>query len=423
MRLLDVRRREVPALIWAASWFFCVLAAYYAIRPVRETFASNLDSDQKANLFTMTLVVMLVATPIYGWVVSRVARKLLVPIVYGFFVSNLMVFWWLLASEQAVVWVSGAFFVWISVFNLFVVTLFWGTIVDLFSGEQGKRLFGLIFGAGTLGQLASSWGVQTYVERIGVANLLWLSTVLLIFSIFCSWQVRRQFRKIPANEQLAAQQHSVTWSDVWQGVIAVGRSPYLRGIAMFICAASLCATMVYFQMTELVGEQFENDEQRTSWFAAVNAWQAIVTLLLQTVVVGWLLRTIGVGRTLVLVPIVLLFGFFSLATSGSLFVIGVFQVALRSASFSLGNPALEVLYTAVQPEQKYRAKAFIDTVGKRTGDVFGGQLYALLAFFGWSAASMSVAMLPVTLGIAVLCLILGSAHQQAAAIAEIDDSD
>ncbi len=422
MRLLDVRRAELPALAWAACWFFCVLAAYYTIRPVRETFASNLDSSEKANLFALTLVVMLVATPLYGWIVSRVNRRWLVPTVYGFFIVNLLAFRYLLEGETTELWISRAFFVWISVFNLFVVTLFWGTVVDLFSGDQGKRLFGLIFGAGTLGQLTSSWGVQAFVDQLGVANLLWVSVTLLTISIGCSWQLRRQWKPKTASATEPSSNRGTTWTEIWQGVVVVVRSPYLRGIAMFILTASFCATIVYFQMTEIVGQQLESDAEKTSWFAKVNAAQAVVTLLMQTVVVGWLLRRIGVGRTLALVPLVFLVGFAWLAFSPSLLTLGVFQVALRSASFSLGNPALEVLFTAVKREQKYRAKAFIDTVGKRTGDVLGGQSYALLAYLGLSASTMSLAMLPIALGVIVLCLILGSAHQQASAMTKINEA-
>ncbi|MEM8944831.1 MAG: MFS transporter [Planctomycetota bacterium] len=423
MRIVDIRREELPALGWAASWFFCVLAAYYTIRPVRETFASALGSDEKARLFAITLVVMLLATPIYGWLVSRVGRRYLVPTIYGFFISNLLVFRWLLSGGEPAAWVSQAFFVWISVFNLFVVTLFWGTVVDLFRGDQGKRLFGLIFGAGTLGQLLSSWCVQATSQRLGVANLLWLSMALLAGAIVCSLNLRRQSISARSSDASTSKSGEVTWAKIWQGVAIVAKSPYLLGIAGFILSMSVCATTVYFQMTEMVGTQFENDEQRTSWFATVNAAQAIVTLVLQTVVVGWLLRNIGVGRTLALVPIVILLGFGALVFHPTLFVIGAFQVALRASSFSLGNPALEVLFTAVAPEQKYRAKAFIDTVGKRSGDVLGAQAYAWMQWLGWAAATLSLAMVPLAAGAIVLCLILGSAHEQAARIAQVNEAD
>ncbi len=413
MRLFDVRRHELPALAWAAGWFFCVLAAYYTIRPVREMFASELSRDQRASLFTWTLLVMLVATPLYGLVVAKLEKRYLVPFVYGFFIACLLAFWGFVSSGDVPNWFPGAFFVWISVFNLFVVTLFWGTIVDLFHGDQGKRLFGLIFGAGTLGQLTSSWAVQTLTEHLGMAGLLWVCAGLLGIAIFCSWQLRRL---MPSQGSLLESTTTATenvWSTAWQGVTSVARSPYLLGIALFIVSLSLCATVAYFQMTDIVAEQLPNSKDRLRWFAKINATHAVVTLILQTAVVGWLLRKIGVGLTMVIVPLVFCAGFATLSFTQTLFAVGVFQVALRGAAFSLGNPALEVLFTAVAPEQKYRAKSFIDTVGKRTGDVLGAQAYAALASFGWLASTMSLAMLPIGLGLVALCLLLGSAHQQA----------
>ena len=422
MQLLKVRTDEWVPLGWAAGWFFCVLAAYYTIRPVRETFASALSNDEKANLFALVLLAMLVATPVYGWVVSRVGRRWLVPTVYGFFAVNLLGFRLLLGAVEPATWTTKAFFVWIGVFNLFVVTLFWGTIVDLFSGEQGKRLFGLIFGAGTLGQLTSSWAVQRLSSSLGVPNLLLVSAALLVGAVVCSRNLRRLSMR-PESHERDNSSGEITWTQIWQGVAVVARSPYLLGIAGFILTMSICATTVYFQMTEMVGAQFESDEQRTSWFATVNGVQAVVTLILQTAVVGWLLRKVGVGRTLAIVPIVFMTGFVMIAYNPTLFAIGAFQVALRAGTFSLGNPAMEVLFTAVSSEQKYRAKAFIDTVGKRAGDVVGAKVYGGLTLLGWAASTLSLVMVPVALVAIVLCLILGSAHAQALRLTQVKETN
>jgi AAA family ATP:ADP antiporter len=413
MRLLDIRRDEVPALAWAAVWFFCVLAAYYTLRPVRETFASGLTHEQRASLFVVTLLVMIVATPLYGLLVSSVAKRWLVPAIYGFFIANLLTFWAFIDASDMPESMAQAFFVWISVFNLYVVTLFWGTIVDLFNGDQGKRLFGYLFGAGTLGQLISSWGVQASAERLGLASLLGVSAVLLLAAVFCSWQLRRIMPAHQRADRSAPLVNKHSWSVAWQGMTAVKRSPYLLGIAAFVVLISVCATVVYFQMSELVRQQLPDPAQRLSWFAKVNATHAGITLLLQTAVVGWLLKKAGIGFTLALVPAVFCVGFATLSLTQTLLAVGVFQVALRAAAFSLGNPALEVLFTAVAPEQKYRAKAFIDTVGKRAGDVLGAQAYAALAAAGWLVSTVSLVMLPITLGLIALCLVLGSAHQRA----------
>ena len=423
MNLIEVRRSELPALGWAALWFFCVLSSYYLVRPVRETFSSELAQAERANLFTMTLVVMLLVTPLYGLVVSTLSRKWLVPMVYGFFVVNLLGFWSAMQIGWGSDWLPKVFFVWISVFNLFVVTLFWGTAVDLFSGEQGKRLFGLVFGAGTLGQLCSSLAVPTIAANLGTPGLVSGCALLLATGACCSWRLRNLFPHSAKNAPQRDSAEKNTWSASWQGMLAVVRSPFLLGIISFVVLASFAATVVYFQMTDLVAKKIPDSSDRTNWFASINAYQAAATLLSQTAVVGWLLRTLGVGMTLALLPTVLLAGFGVVAMTQSLMAIGFFQIALRTASFSLANPSLEVLFTSVAREQKYRAKAFIDTVGKRAGDVVGAQSYALLGTtLGWTVATFAWAMLPVAMFGIVLSWILGSAHDQAAVRAKTDES-
>lgn len=415
MKTIDVRRGEWRSLAWAAGWFFCVLAAYYTIRPVRETFASELSRNHRANLFVGTLVVMLLATPIYGWVASRFVGRRLATCVYGFFCLNLIVFWALLSADNPAPWVGGAFFVWISVFNLFVVTLFWGTVVDLFTGEQGKRLFGVIASAGTFGQLVASWAVRGAAERLGAENLLWISCGLLAAAIVCAHQLWRD-RPDPTPRLAADASGEATWSAAWEGALTVLRSPYLGGIALLLVGLSIAATSVYFQMTDLASEAIPDRDQRTAWFASINEWHGYLTLILQATAASYLLRTVGVAATLALTPLIYAGGFAALSITQALAVLAAFQVALRVASFAFGGPALEVLYTAVAPRQKYRAKAFIDTVGKRTGDVLGGKLYAGLRAFGWAPTSIALLLLPATLALAGLCFVLGDAYQQAAKI-------
>ncbi len=246
-----------------------------------------------------------------------------------------------------------------------------------------------------------------------MSGLLWVCATLLSVAMLCSWQLRRLMPSQTSSQEPTAVADQNSWSLAWQGVTEVARSPFLLGIAAFIVTLSICATVAYFQMTDIVAEQLPDSKDRLRWFAKINATHAVVTLLLQTAVVGWLLRKIGVGMTMVFVPVVLCLGFASLAFTQTLFAVGAFQVALRASAFSLGSPALEVLFTAVAPEQKYRAKSFIDTVGKRTGDVLGAQAYAAVGSLGWLASTMSLAMLPIALGLVVLCILLGSAHQQA----------
>ncbi|QDS99402.1 NTP/NDP exchange transporter [Adhaeretor mobilis] len=407
MKLFDIHRDETAPVAWSALWFSLVLASYYVIRPVRETFAANLTGAEKATLFTATLVVMLLVTPLYGLIVSRTSRRWLVPLVYGFFTANLLLFAALSRSPtppSEMQWLGKVFFVWVSVFNLFVVTLFWGSVVDLFTAEQGKRLFGIIAAAGTIGQIASSWFVKLAVEQLGTGGLLIASALILVTAIICSFQLRRfqsHSNSVPSSEQFR-------WSAAWEGALAVVRTPLLLGVALFIIGSSICATLAYFQMTEMVGRQIADEQDRSAWFAQLNEWTGYVTLLLQSAVVSWLLRRLGVATTLSLAPLVLLIGFTTLYFLPTLAVVFYFQVALRGSAFGFANPSLETLYTRVTPEEKYRAKAFIDTVGKRTGDVAGGQLFQVLTVLGLSATLISLAALPLAFGALVVAIFLGA---------------
>ena len=410
MKLFDVRKGELAQVSLSAMWFFLVLACYYVVRPVRDTFATNLSSDEKATLFTATLVVMLLVTPLYGLIVARTPRRWLVPLVYGFFSFNLLMF--ASVSRTPLDWLGKVFFVWVSVFNLFIVTLFWGTVVDCFTAEQGKRLFGIIAAAGTVGQIASSWLVQLGVEQLSTSGLLMCSATLLVSAIGCSIFLRRF-----ASPAESLDTSRFRWSAAWEGAVAIARSPLLLGIALFIVAASICATFAYFQMTDMLGAQIESEEQRSAWLANVNEWTGYVTLILQSSVVSVLLRKLGVAATLSIAPLTLIAGFLALHFSPTLGVMFVFQVALRGTSFGFANPSLETLYTRVSREEKYRAKAFIDTVGKRTGDVAGGQLSGYLA-----QGAVAFVAIAIGIGAFLVALLLGKKVSRKPVTSTAEDS-
>ncbi|MEQ8837295.1 MAG: hypothetical protein RID07_10870 [Lacipirellulaceae bacterium] len=395
MKLFDVRKGELAQVSLSALWFFLVLACYYVVRPVRDTFATNLSSDEKATLFTATLVVMVLITPLYGLIVARTPRGLLVPFVYGFFTMNLLLF--AAVTPSAPDWLGKVFFVWVSVFNLFIVTLFWGTVVDCFTGEQGKRLFGIIAAAGTVGQIASSWLVQLAVEQLSTSGLLVCSAALLISAMGCSLALSRHTEPSEALDT-----SRFRWSAAWEGAVSIARSPLLLGIALFIIGSSVCATFAYFQMTDMLRVEFASQDERSAWLANVNEWTGYVTLILQSSVVSVLLRKLGVAATLSIAPLVLVAGFLAMHFSATLGIMFLFQVALRGTSFGFANPSLETLYTRVSREEKYRAKAFIDTVGKRTGDVAGGQLSSYFA-----QGTMGVAGIVIGIAAFVVALLLG----------------
>lgn len=419
MQLFDIRRGEWVALSWAAAWFWCVLAAYYVIRPLRETFGTTVDSQDLAWWWTGTFLTMLAVIPLYNLVVSRVPRRWLVATVYGFFSVNLLGFWLVFgtADTEPSPAMRAVFYVWVSVFNLFVVTLFWGSVVDVFTSDQGKRLFGLIAGAGTLGGAVASFSVGWITRGIGQLGLLWISAVLLLLGIGCSRQLRKQFRST-SEQQIWAETRQTGLSEALSSFVQVMRSPYLRSIGLLMILMSVCGTAVYFQMMQLIREAIPQSEARTVWFSRVNAVQLCITLFLQTALASWLIRRFGLAAVLAIVPVVYASGFMALAITPVLGVLAVFEVSHRVAAFAIGVPSREVLFTAVAPEQKYRAKALIDTVGKRAGDVAAAHGFALLRGLGFLPTTISLVMLPVTLVLMAFSVMLGQAHQQATVMVE-----
>lgn len=406
-RFLDIRPGERAPLALAAAWFFCVLAAYYLIRPIREVYGVSFSPAERTRSFGTTLAVMLVAAPLYAALVAAVPRRRLAPAVYGLFILCLIGFRWAAAIHPAEppMWLRWAFFVWVSVFNLYVVTLFWSTAVAVFSGDQGKRLFGPIAAAGTLGGIAGSQLHKALAVAASPADSLLLSAGLLGIGIALAARLLR-LDAPPAPP--GRDRSEATWLAVWGGAVDVLRSPYLAGIGLLIALTSVCATAVYLQMLELVAQRIPDAADRGAWFADLNTYQNALTLVGQAVGAGWMMRTVGVGATLALGPVVYFAGFTAIALGyASLPLLGAFDVAQRFAGFAFGVPAREVLFTAVAPDEKYRAKAFADTVLKRAGDFGAAAGFQRMAAAGVSAAGAAWGMLPLAGGLAALSLVLG----------------
>jgi AAA family ATP:ADP antiporter len=403
-RAVDVREGEGGAVLLAFGWFFALLLGYYLLRPLRDEMGIRGDVTKLHWQFTATFAVMLAAVPLYSSLVARVPRRVAVPWVYRFFLLNLVVFWALLRADVAPVWVARTFYVWVSVYNLFVVSVFWSLLADLFTSGQGKRLFGFVAAGGSAGALLGSSVVALLVEPLGIANLLVLSAACLEVSARCAAALAR--RAAGAGGSLAPERSpgearradapggAPLGGSAWAGFAAVARSPYLLAIALQLVLYSLGSTFLYFNLARTIAGAIPDSAARAALFAKVDLTVSLAALATQSLATGRIVAALGLGGALALVPVLSTLGFAAAAARPGVWTLGTFQVLRRAAHFAVDRPSREVLFTVVPREDKYKAKAFIDTFLYRGADAAAGWLHAGLAALGLGLPGLSLAAIP-----------------------------
>jgi AAA family ATP:ADP antiporter len=398
-KAVDVRPNEVRALLLACGFNFVILASYYVIRPIRDDIAAAGSVESLSWLFSGTLVAMLVANAAFSAIVARMSRRRFLPIAYRFFIVNLLIFYVLMRTLTPAqnVWVGRAFFIWVSVFNLFVVTLFWAFMTDVFDSEQAKRLFAFISVGGSLGAIAGPLFTATLVRKIGAPNLILVTALLLELAPWCV-KFFPAVRPAPAlanpGEQEQEKEKPIGGGGILSGIAHVARSPYLLGICAFLLLHAFCNTVVYFQQADLTGHQFHDRAARTAFFAQLDLAVNTLTILGQLFITGRLLKWFGVGVTLAFLPALSVLGFLGLGFVPVLLLLAIFQVARRAGNFAVTRPAREVLFTVLRREDKYKAKSFIDTFIYRLGDQVGAWSYALLTWLGLGLTGISFIAAP-----------------------------
>lgn len=406
-RVVDVRVGEGAGLAWAFGWFFTLLAGYYLLRPIRDEMGIRGDPTRLHWVFTATFVAMLVAVPLFSALVARVPRRRAVPWVYRFFLLHLVAFWALVRGGVAPEWVARAFFVWVSVYNLFVVSVFWAVLADLFTSGQGKRLFGFVAAGGSAGAIAGSATVAWLAEAVGVANLLLLSALLLEAAARCAtglarWGASADAARGPApipappsaTPAALRREDAPLGGGAFAGFGEVARSPYLLAIAALMFLHSLGSTFLYFNLARAVGDALPDPAVRASLFAKVDLLVSLLAVATQSLATGRIVAAVGLGGALAVVPVLTAAGFGVAAAAPRYLVLGAFQVLRRAAHFAVDRPSREVLFTVVRPEEKYKAKSFIDTFVYRAGDALSGWLHAGLAGLGLALPALSLAAIP-----------------------------
>jgi len=419
-RCVDVEAGEVRATLLGFCWFFCLLGGYYLLRPLRDALGLAGGAQELQWLFSGTFVAMLMLVPLFGALVARLPPRRFVPLAYRFFTASIVVFGVLIARDVQSVWVGRVFFVWISVFNLFVVSIFWSVLADRFSNAQGRRLFGFIAAGGTAGTFAGPALAATLVSTVGPVALTLGAALLLEAALRCFHGLHPRATGSAALDAGRGAGEGEGEGDaarplgggVFAGLGLIVRSPYLLGLCGYLLLHTAASTFLYFEQGRIVADAFADTASRTRFFALVDLGASTSTLLLQVFVTGRLMKRLGLGTALLLLPVASALAFVVVAWSPALLVLAGAQALRRACDYAIARPAREVLFTVVSREAKYKAKNAIETVVYRGGDAASGWLSSGLGALGIGFAGLAAIAIPLSAAWALLSLWLAREQER-----------
>ena len=411
--VIDVRPEELRALGWSWLYIISLFVSYYILRPIRDEMGVAGGIENLPWLFTGTLLGMIAVNPPFAALVKTLPRVKFIGISYRFFAFNLLCFAVLLgmASGEQNIWIGRVFFVWTSIFNLFVVSVFWALMVDVFDTDQSKRLFGFIAAGATIGGIVGSSVTASLAKQVPATYLLLVSAILLEFAVLCVGRLSRLSSSLTARPAHPSEEPPIGGS-IWSGLSHATQSPYLVNVSLFLLLFAVTSTFLYFQQAEIARQYFADRGARTAFFAGVDLWVNVLTLGAQLFVTARTIKRIGVALTLALLPLLSVFGFSVLAWMPTIATLVVFQVLRRAGNFAFARPTREVLFTVVPREDKYKAKSFIDTVIYRLGDQVGAWAYAGLGALGLAMTGVSIVAVPISMLWLINSLWLGGKQRQ-----------
>ncbi|MFZ9708240.1 MAG: NTP/NDP exchange transporter [Steroidobacteraceae bacterium] len=415
-RFVRIEPRETAAVMAAFALFFFVLGSYFAVRPVRETVATLLGRERVADLWLYTALFSILIVPLYGWLVARVRRSLLLPWVYGAVAVILAVIGSYIQVDESNLSVGTFFYVWISVLNLMLVSVFWSFLLEMFSNEQTRRLFGFIAAGGTLGALVGPLAARLLVDSIGNSGVLYLGTAGFIGAILCQrilLGIWNRQRREAGHENEHHPDDQGLGGNPFAGIFIVLRSPYLLGIAAFVVLLSAVNTFIYFEQLRIVSETFADTTRRTEVFATLDFIVQSLTILSQVFLTGRIASRLGVRTLLTFVPVIMILGFLMLSMFNVFGMVAALLVMRRWGEYAFIRPGREMLWSSLDTESKYKAKNFVDVPVYRAADYVGAQAKSALDAIGTSPAG--AALIGAGLGIvwAINGWLLGRRHDRA----------
>ncbi len=385
-----VEPRERPAVIAAFFLFFCFWAGYFAVRPVRETVGTLLGRDRVADLWVITWIASLAIVPIYGVIVARFRRTTFLPFTYAFVGLVLTGVGFAMQGEAIDARIGQFFYVFISVLNLFLISMFWSFLLELFDSGQAKRLFGVIAAGGTAGALVGPFISDLSVETIGNSGILFLGGGMFFAAIVAQRILLKIWRdNAPSDTAMQANDRPIG-GNPFAGFALVLRSPYLLGIALFVVLLSTVNTFLYFEQLRLVEITFADTTERTRVFARLDWIVQGLTILSQLFLTGRIAGRFGVIALLTIVPFAMVFGFLALAASGTFAVLAVVFVLRRACEYAFVRPGREMLYSPLDKETKYKAKNVNDVPVYRGADALSAQVNSLLGAAGFGASAVAL---------------------------------
>jgi AAA family ATP:ADP antiporter len=381
-----IEPHEVKAVILSTLCFFCLFGSYSVVKPVRDTMGTLYGMAHIQELFTGTFIASLLFAPVYSWLASRLKLSIFLPWVYGFIAVSLVGFYGLsvLASQASERWVAAAFYIWVSTFNMLIISVFWTFMADLFSRTQAKRLFGFVAAGATVGGIVGPALATFLVKALGNGGLILISAAGFVVTAVLITRIGREKEKLlamGAQVQPTTLDHGLRGS-AFDGFTLLFRSRYLLLLAAFLLLMTWISTIVYIQLGDLITHSFRDKEARTQAYATIDLIVNSLALGIQLFGTGRLIERFGVTMGLLLNPVIMVVAFLAVVFSPVLFVLGGIQIIRRIAEYAIAKPTREMLFTVVDQESRYKAKNVIDTIVYRFGDLSSAWVSSLVLPFG-----------------------------------------
>jgi len=376
---------ELKAVVLSMLYFFFLFGSYSVVKPVRDVMGTVYGMSHIQELFTGTFIASFLFAPLYSGLASRIRLSTFLPWVYGFVAVSILGFYALFAFGAAQDrWVAAAFYIWVSTFNMLIISVFWTFMADIFSRTQAKRLFGFIAAGGTLGGIAGPAIATFLVKRVGNDNLMLISAAGFLITAVLVAMLAREKQKLVASDaeaQRTTLNHRLG-GNPFDGFKLLVRSPYLLLLALFLLLMTWISTIVYIQLGDLITKAFASREARTQAYAAIDLAVNSSAVLIQLFGTGRIISRFGVKSGLLLNPVIMVIAFLAIVFSPVLMVLGGIQIIRRVAEYAVAKPTREMLFTVVDQESRYKAKNVIDTVVYRFGDVSSAWISSFILPFG-----------------------------------------